>query len=105
MQDACKLQRRGFLRLAAAVIATTVTPASLSGQTLPDDPAANNEADARHPEIIVENYFRAILDGFLRNAETTSKNWATCDFPGGTKIKTCCTPAEETYTSVARMMP
>jgi hypothetical protein len=51
------------------------------------------------------DFFREILDGYLRNARRTSSSYAVCDFPGGTKIRSCVTPGGKTYVSVARMLP
>jgi hypothetical protein len=51
------------------------------------------------------DFFREILDGYLRNARATSPSYAVCDFPGGTKLRSCVTPGGKTYVSVARMLP
>lgn len=51
------------------------------------------------------DFFKEILDGYLRNAKATSSSYAVCDFPGGTKIPSCLTPGGKTYVSVARMLP
>jgi len=51
------------------------------------------------------DFFKEILDGYLRNAKATSSSYAVCDFPGGTKVKSCLTPGGKTYVSVARMLP
>jgi hypothetical protein len=51
------------------------------------------------------DFFREILDGYLRNCRATSNSYAVCDFPGGTKLKNCMTPGGKTYVSVARMLP
>ena len=92
------MHRRDFLlRAAAAAAASAVLPRSADGQSgriaVPDTRA---ELTGR---------FEQILLGFLHNAHATSGDYTVCDFPGGTKLKGCCTPGGKTYTSVARMLP
>ena len=53
----------------------------------------------------VEQYFRQILDGYLRNCRRTSTSWAVCDFPDGTILPGAVTPGGKTYDSVSRMLP
>lgn len=62
-------------------------------------------AAATAPEKQFDRFFLPILDGFLKNAAMTSKDFVVCDYPGGTKLKSCCTPSGKTYVSVARMLP
>jgi len=53
----------------------------------------------------IEQYFLQLLTGFLKNAAATSPDYTVCDYPEGTKLKSCCTPSGKTYVSVARMLP
>src|SRR4030095_14298299 len=88
---------REFLKFSAGAIALTSLPvssASLFAQSTTQPAAAQ-----------FDHYFLTILDGFLRNAKATSDSFAVCDYPDGTKLKSCCNPAGKTYVSVARMMP
>lgn len=64
---------------------------------------ADSPAPLRNGEF--DTYFLQILRGFYKNARATSKDYVVCDYPDGTKIKTCCTPSGKTYVSVARMLP
>lgn len=57
------------------------------------------------PARIGEDFFREIVGGFVRNARATSPTFAVCDFPAGTKLKSCLARSGKTYVSVARMMP
>ncbi len=89
------MKRREFLKLAAAGIA--------SAYALPDFASAT--AATTQPHNAFDPYFLQIIDGFLRNARATSPDYVACDYPDGTKLKTCCTPSGKTYVSVARMLP
>jgi hypothetical protein len=94
------MRRRQFLKLmAGGVTAMGLRAPSLLGQ------AAPSTMPAQLPMRSIEGYFLQILQGFLKNAATTSPTYTTCDFPGGTKLKGCCTPSGKTYVSVARMLP
>ncbi|MEA2735338.1 MAG: hypothetical protein QOE14_1789, partial [Humisphaera sp.] len=89
------MNRREFLKLSASAVAI----ASLSN-------SASLFAQATsQPAAQFDHYFLTILDGFLRNAKATSDSFAVCDYPDGTKLKSCCNPAGKTYVSVARMLP
>lgn len=57
------------------------------------------------PGKTIRDFFLQILVGFLKSAAATSPEYTVCDFPGGTKLKGCCTPSGKTYVSVARMLP
>ncbi|HXG56913.1 MAG TPA: DUF2264 domain-containing protein [Vicinamibacterales bacterium] len=92
------MNRRDFLLASASALAAgAALPAALRGQTRP--------AHALATQARIAEYFRSILAGFLRNARATGADFAVCDFPGGRKIRSCCTPSGKTYTSVARMLP
>lgn len=52
-----------------------------------------------------ENYFRPILNGYLRNARRTSPSLAVCDFRDGTLMPGALARSGKTYDSVSRMMP
>lgn len=84
------LSRRNFIYLTTAAVASGICG---------DVPAAKDSRAA------IDFYFLEILEGFLRNAQKTSDSFAVCDFPQGTMLKSCLTPAGKTYVSVARMMP
>src|SRR4051812_40255849 len=94
--------RWDFLKLIAAAGAT-----SIAGHSILSELARAQNTRPAHPAAVVENYFRTILDGFVKNAVATStdRSFAVCDYPGGTKLKSCCTPSGKTYVSVARMLP
>jgi hypothetical protein len=89
------MNRRRFLQLSAAA-------AALAGAR-PFLAAAVPSPDAPHTQF--DRYFLPILDGFLKNARATSPDHVVCDYPDGTKLKSCCTPGGKTYVSVARMLP
>jgi hypothetical protein len=92
------MNRRAFLIATAAALAGG--SAIVGGQataTAPAVPAA--------PEAQFDRYVLPILHGFLRNARATSPDYVVCDYPDGTKLKSCCTPSGKTYVSVARMLP
>jgi len=93
------MNRRRFLQL---LIASTASAAGgCHRQTNPATSIAST-TDARQ---LFDSYFLTIYEGFLKNARDTSPSLAVCDFPAGTKLKTCCNPAGHTYTSVSRMLP
>src|SRR5437868_2175641 len=98
---------RAFLRSVAVSGAGVMLGPAIVRRAAAQTTAASGAPSPQHPADVVEAYFRSILDGFLRNAAATSSNggFAVCDFPGGTKLKTCCTPAGKSYVSVARMLP
>ena len=52
-----------------------------------------------------DGFFFEIVRGFVRNARATSPSYAVCDFPDGTKLKTCLAHSGKTYIGVARMLP
>jgi hypothetical protein len=89
------MNRREFLKLSASAAAAASLPISSWTWSAP----------ATQPDTQFDHYFVTILDGFLRNAKATSDSFAVCDYPDGTKLKSCCNPAGKTYVSVARMMP
>ena len=87
------MNRRDFLKTAAAAASAPLLPPSLF---------ADLTSDAAGGDF----HFTSILDGYLRNLERTTPNsFAVCDFPEGTNIKTCMTPSGHGYVSVARMLP
>ena len=87
------MNRRDFLKTAAAVTSTSLLPRCFAGLAA----AAQGDDDF---------HFTQILDGYLRNLErTTPDSFAVCDFPEGTMLKSCLTPSGKTYISVARMLP
>ena len=89
------VNRRQFLQLAAASV--VAAPAiELLGQSASASTA---------PQAQFDHFFLPILDGFLKNAAATAPDYVVCDFPDGTKLKSCCTPSGKTYVSVARMLP
>ena len=94
------LTRREFISLSA--IAAAVSPAP-GGSLFARPPVAR--AALNNSPASIDFYFLEILDGFLRNARRTSASFAVCDFPQGTRLKSCLTPNGKTYVSVARMMP
>src|SRR5688572_6102877 len=87
------MNRRDFLKTAAAVTSTSLLPLSFA-----------EALGAAQP--LDDFHFTQILDGYLRNLErTTPDSFAVCDFPDGTMLKSCLTPSGKTYISVARMLP
>jgi hypothetical protein len=92
------MNRRDFLKVSGTALAGS-SLVSCASARLPD-PKPN--ADAR---TLLLAGFDQVLDGFLRNARTTSADYTACDLPGGTKLESCCTPNGKTFTSVARMLP
>src|SRR4051794_35928297 len=92
------MNRREFLKLSAGAVALASLPISSSSMFA--------QATATQPAAAqFDHYFLKIFDGFIRNAKATSDSFAVCDYPDGTKLKSCCNPAGKTYVSVARMMP
>src|SRR5438552_2455124 len=87
------MNRREFLAVSAAVAGG----AMLGGRF------ALAESTSRQTQF--DQYFLPILDGFLKNAKATAADYVVCDYPEGTKLKSCCTPSGKTYVSVARMLP
>src|SRR5881275_3342673 len=87
------MNRRRFLQLSAAAVA---------GSALLNRDSFASDAT---PETQFDSYFLPILDGFLKNARATATDYVVCDYPDGTKLKSCCTPSGKTYVSVARMLP
>lgn len=86
------MNRREFLKLTAA--ATVVSPLGFR--------IAGGDALSS----VFNDHFTEILAGYLLNLErTTPDSFAVCDYPEGTKIKTCMTPTGHGYVSVARMLP
>lgn len=88
------MDRRGFLKASAAVMAAPFIPASVLGASS-DEPVRG--------ELI--GYFTTILDGFLKNARATSADYTVCDFPQGTRLGSTLTPSGKSYVGVARMLP
>src|SRR5688572_19898649 len=89
------MNRREFLKFSASAVALASLPISSPGAAAP----------TTQPHAQFDHYFLKIFDGFVRNAKATSDSFAVCDYPDGTKLKSCCNPAGKTYVSVARMLP
>jgi hypothetical protein len=90
------MRRREFLKIsAAAAIGSFVRPRFSAYAAASDAP----------PHAVFDRYFLQITDGFLRNALLTGPGFAVCDFPEGTIVKSCQTPSNHGYVSVARMLP
>jgi hypothetical protein len=90
-----KMHRRDFLKASSAALAAGVFfRPSFAGATRP-----------LAPFEIFDPYFLPLLGGFLTNAKNTAPDYVVCDYPNGTKLKSCCTPSGKTYVSVARMLP
>jgi len=81
------MNRREFLAFTSAIVIL---------------PNLDANAQSSEPHEIFDSYFRQIFDGFMKNA---SPDLAVCDFPEGTKIKSCLTPSGKSYVSIARMLP
>src|SRR5436309_1433515 len=91
------MNRRQFLQFSAAALAGSALIApTFAGQT---------PAGAAGDQTQFDRYFLPILQGFLKNARATASDYVVCDYPDGTKLKSCCTPSGKTYVSVARMLP
>src|SRR5437016_582893 len=91
------MNRRQFLQFSAAALAGSALIApTFAGQT---------SAGAAGDQTQFDRYFLPILQGFLKNARATASDYVVCDYPDGTKLKSCCTPGGKTYVSVARMLP
>src|SRR5437667_8687442 len=91
------MNRRQFLQFSAAALAGSALIApTFAGQT---------SAGAAGDQTQFDRYFLPILQGFLKNARATAGDYVVCDYPDGTKLKSCCTPSGKTYVSVARMLP
>src|SRR4051794_34198724 len=88
------MKRRDFLKVSALVL----TGACAARHHKP----AAKPIESNNP---FDHYFLTILDGFTKNALATAPDYVVCDFPEGTKLKSCCTPSGKTYVSVARMLP
>src|SRR5687767_8158620 len=89
------IDRRDFIKLSAA--AMLIKPAWVRAQATTATTASSVEQ--------FDQYFLPLLKGFLDNAKKTSSSFAVCDYPDGTKSKTCCALNGKTYVSVARMLP
>src|SRR5687767_1997568 len=87
------MNRRRFLQVAVAAMAT------------PSLPLVRGASPAPPTNHLFDRYFSDIFIGFKRNALATGPDYVVCDYPGGTKLKSCCTPSGKTYVSVARMLP
>src|SRR3954471_6894409 len=89
------------------IAATIATPALAQTTTTSKATYFATEAKSETQALSesARSFADAIIAGFLRNAEATSKEFVVCDYPGGTKLKSCCTPSGKTYVSVARMLP
>ena len=92
------MNRRQFLKFSAGALGVASLPLSSASPLFAESTSQPAAAQFDH-------YFLTILGGFLRNAKATSDSFAVCDYPDGTKLKSCCNPAGKTYVSVARMMP
>src|SRR2546421_12621778 len=93
------MNRREFLQASAAVAGGAMLGGCATGQE-----SAKTQAAAA-PQRQFDRYFTPILEGFLKNAKATAQDYVVCDYPEGTKLKSCCTPSGKTYVSVARMLP
>jgi hypothetical protein len=91
------MNRREFIRRSSFAVAPFVLP--------PLSVLAAEAGGSATPQAAVDKYFLQILDGFLRNAIKTGPGFAVCDFPEGTIVKSCQTPSNHGYVSVARMLP
>ncbi len=91
------MNRRKFLKLSTVAAAPLVFS--------PFDVFADDARGRAKSLAAVERYFLRILDGFLHNAVRTGPGFAVCDFPEGTILKSCQTPSNHGYVSVARMLP
>src|SRR6478672_11978760 len=89
------MNRRAFLKLSAATVVGSLLPF----------PRRDSMAQGIKPHHLFDDYFLTITRGFLKNALASGRDFVTCDFPEGTKLKTCCTSSGKTYTSVSRMLP
>lgn len=89
------MHRREFLKASAGALAAGVVGCAVMGTSAPSIESHN----------IFDPYFLPLLSGFLQNAKNTSADYVVCDYPHGTKLKSCCTPSGKTYTSVSRMLP
>ena len=92
------MNRREFLQAAAIAGGAIVGGCAVSQNSV------KRQAQIAH-ETQFDGYFVPILRGFLKNAKATSSDYVACDYPDGTKLKSCCTPSGKTYVSVARMLP
>jgi hypothetical protein len=90
------VNRRQFMQVVAATFATPAL-AQTSGPWKIARPQSLQE--------LSRDMAQSLFAGFLRNAAATSPDYVVCDYPGGTKLKGCCTPSGKTYVSVARMLP
>jgi len=90
------MRRRDFLKATAIALSGACTMPHRSSPRPLQSPAPNEQFD---------HFFKLILDGFLKNARATCPDYVVCDYPDGTKLKSCCTPSGKTYVSVARMLP
>src|SRR2546421_292726 len=93
------MNRREFLQASAAVAGGAMLGGCATGQE-----SAKTQAAAA-PQRQFDRYYTPILEGFLKNAKATAPDYVVCDYPQGTKLKSCCTPSGKTYVSVARMLP
>src|SRR5687767_2219518 len=91
------MNRREFIKRSSMLAAPFVLP--------PFSVLAAEAGGSATPQAAVDRYFLQILDGFLRNAVRTGPGFAVCDFPEGTIVKSCQTPSNHGYVSVARMLP
>src|SRR5688500_10335177 len=96
------MNRRAFLKMSGGAIALASLPIP---PAFAQAAAAAPATTTTQPATQFDHYFLKILDGFLRNAKATSDSFAVCDYPDGTKLKSCMNPAGKTYVSVARMLP
>ena len=92
------MNRRDFIIMSASALA-----AGTAGSCVPRRQATRPATADTQAQMT--RYFLTILDGFLRSARETSSDYTVCDLPGGTKIKSCCTPSGKSFTPVARMLP
>src|SRR6184192_4123057 len=92
------MNRREFLQAAAIAGGAIVGGCAVSQNSVKRQAAGT-------PYTQFDQYFVPILEGFLKNAKATAPDYVVCDYPEGTKLKSCCTPSGKTYVSVARMLP
>ncbi len=100
-----RVKRREFLKTAVAASASALALRAGFDLSSTCALAQQGASAAAAGKTLVDDYFLQILRGFLVNAGKTSGGFAVCDFPSGTKLKSCLTPGGKTYVSTARMIP
>ncbi len=99
--EAQAVNRREFIKI-ATLAAGAAGYAATQGYLQPRSAVLASELP---PNQQFDAYFLKLLGGFLTNARRTSPDYVVCDYPGGTKLKSCCTPSYKSYVSVARIIP